>query len=184
MLNLPLELQIILSENITELDSLVALYDSLPSTSSTFKNLLVNRILVTLRAERAHRLETLIQCRAAVFELRDVLGVESLLPKFTALAQGLEKEIRMAERPVEFRGLAHCSQTQTFFKKSNMREQQGSTSPKGYSRRQRENFTKESATRDILEDDSSEHLWLRRDGKVCLSTFMDNLYSQQLTDLT
>lgn len=181
MFTLPLELQLLTIESITELESLVALYDSLPSTSETVRDVLLRRIFLVLNQERVQRLETLNSCRLAVFELRDLTGVESLVAKYQGIADGIDEELALTERPVEFRGLSHPSQGRTMLKKENMRERAGSTSPKPPSRRHQANQPDAPITLSPSEaHEAARIMWSGQNDEVCLRTFKNNLYLQQL----
>lgn len=181
MFSLPLELQLLTVESITDTDTLVALYDSLPSMSDTMRDLLLHRIFKDLHEARIRRLETLRECLLAVFELRDWTGDEVLSSRFQALVDGVNEEIDLSEQPVEFRGLRHPSQGRTMLKKENMRERAGSTSPKSLSKRYLENMQNVRA-KGLTSDAhaAAKQMWNDSNGQVCLKMFMHNLYQQQL----
>lgn len=169
MFGLPLELQIMTIENLQDHDSLVALYDSLPSSDAFLKRLLLYRIFDTLRQRNAKHIETLRQCREAVYEMRDILGMEILLPKFQALVDQIDVEMRINERPVEFRGLTHPEQSGTRLKKGTMQKHLRGK------KRHSEQCDEESSLRD-----TPVAPWMTFDGTSSLQQFKDSLYRHQM----
>lgn len=193
MFTLPLELQLLTIENVRDYDSLVALYDSLPSTSADLAAFLLGRIFEVLKSDRIHRLETLQACRQAVFEMRDILGIESLVPKFQGIIQDIDEEVKGLERAVEFRGLTHPKQGLTGIKKASMRDKRDFLPLRSGRRQSMIGIAKSDNTVDDLSRESSttteesaskvRKLWVQDNGQFCVSTFMDNLYQQQLLGL-
>lgn len=179
LFRLPIEIQMMTIESITDLDSLTALYDSLPSTSVPVRDVLLNRIFLHLNDRRSLRLHNLLECRFAVHELQDWCGVESRRGFFQNLIAGIDEEIYLSEAPVEFRGLRHPSQGRTLLKKENMREKANSTSPKLRSRRYQHSTTAVHSLSEAHE--IVKRMWTRVNDEVCPSTFKENLYGEQIT---
>ena len=168
---LPLELQMMTIEHLKDFESLVALFDALPSTDATIRNLLLYRIFDALQDDRNVHVRVLRECRDAVLELRDLLGMESKVLRFKLITDSIDEELARQERPLDFRGLTHPRQGQTMLKKARMKSHQKITS-----RRAMEN------TGHCSPDNASlPKLWLTKDGKISLEVFKDNLYRQQLT---
>lgn len=186
MIKLPLELQMMTIEMIHDYQTLVSLYDSLPLSADSLRQLLLQRIFSDLRCQRLQRRETLSQCRDAVHEMRDLLGLEGLVPKFQTILDDIESEVRLAEKPVEFRGLTHPEQGQTRLKKQYLQTHLLNSKVAVNSRRQKEN-SMTTMEMDLTADRSrsKEHraAWLPPDTHFTIADFKDRLYREQLDEM-
>lgn len=180
MQDLPLELQLMTIENLEDSESLIALFDALPSTNLTIRDFLLVRIFRVLATERLDRIETLRACREAALEMRDLLGVERLFNTFQGILDSVDSEIAKQERKVVFRGLTHPSQGRTMLKKGHRKLQQVDRGLKYGHRRilehHRSHFLEKESLRSALQEQARE-IWLSETGKICLRTFMNNMYS-------
>lgn len=106
-----------LIENINDKQTLISLFDSLPSTASALSTITLRKLFTLLNGERTTRLETLDQCKQTLYELRDIIGIDSKVLNFEELEASLNEAIKVTLRPVEFRGLRHPDAGRTLLKK-------------------------------------------------------------------
>lgn len=171
-------------DSIEDQDSLINLYDSLPSTASFLSSTIMRRLFALRTTRRARRLETLQSCQLALYELRDLVGIESLIPEFSAISKGIKHEIESWERPVEFRGLRHPDAGGALLKKHNNMMKMGQYAKVPFNKAKGDTAVVHKEFGLPMCADSSRprtKAWcIHEDMELTLETFKDHLYAQNI----